>query len=138
MACLSGKYWYSEPMLTPATSAMRLVVTAPAPCFLSTRGTASRTASTVWRERSCCGWRRLGGISSFFMCGPVRAAVASAWRLRGVRLLLAEVRDRDRSRRRDCRGDDGRRRVPRQEHPEHRRQTRAERAREACQHDSHV
>src|ERR1700743_1892403 len=47
-------------MLTPAISAIRLVVTAAMPSRRRMRATASSTAVTVSRARGCCGIRREG------------------------------------------------------------------------------
>src|ERR1700722_3709848 len=49
-------------MLTPATSAIRLVVTAEMPSRFSTSATASRMISIVCRARSCWGRRRFCGL----------------------------------------------------------------------------
>ena len=54
-------------MLTPATWAMRFVVTASTPCDLSTLRTAPSTASTVCSARSCLGSRR--ATNFLFRCG---------------------------------------------------------------------
>src|SRR6185437_9907497 len=52
-ASLLGKYWYSEPTLTPATSAIRLVLALSKPSRTRMRAVASISASTVARDRSC-------------------------------------------------------------------------------------
>src|SRR5215475_2440469 len=51
-ASLLGKYWYSEPMLTPAFSAMRLVLALSKPSRTRMRAVASTSASTVARDRA--------------------------------------------------------------------------------------
>src|SRR5260370_3188 len=51
-ASLLGKYWYNEPILTPATSAILLVLAWSYPSFTKMRAVASRSASTVERDRS--------------------------------------------------------------------------------------
>src|SRR3954468_16011397 len=51
-ASLLGKYWYSEPTLTPATSAIRLVLALSKPSLTRMRAVASISASTVARDLS--------------------------------------------------------------------------------------
>ena len=66
-AVLSG----TDPMLTPATSAMRFVVTASDPSRFRILMTASSTASTVCRARRCCGFRR-AAVRAVSFCDAVR------------------------------------------------------------------
>src|ERR1700744_596069 len=51
IASLLGKYWYSEPTLTPATSAMRFVLALSNPSRTRMRAVASKSAFTVIRDR---------------------------------------------------------------------------------------
>src|SRR5262249_50554814 len=55
MAALLGKYWYSDPTLTPAASATRAAVNRLAPSRARTRVAASRISATNRSERACCG-----------------------------------------------------------------------------------
>jgi hypothetical protein len=64
-ASLPSKYWYSEPTLTPAISAMRTVVVWSSPYSTSARPVASIRLSTSCRERRWRGCLRMAtpGVS---------------------------------------------------------------------------
>ena len=69
-----GKYWYSEPMLTPARSAISRVLTSSNRRVAISSSVACRMASTVWRARCCTGRRRR--CTALRWCSEGRAGVA--------------------------------------------------------------
>src|SRR5215471_8929275 len=89
MASLLGKYSYSEPMLTPARSAMALVLRASGPPRSKIRAAASKITSTVTCERAWTG-AFLGDTRAFLVGdmdvrgppeNPSRSAEAAALRI---------------------------------------------------------
>ena len=77
MASLFGKYWYREPMVTPATSAIRLVVSRSTPSSARTCLQAWIMASTTTLERLWLGRLRGSGGSFFMAVGPAVTDVSS-------------------------------------------------------------
>ncbi|WP_407056552.1 peroxidase-related enzyme [Burkholderia seminalis] len=69
-----GKYWYTEPILTPATSATSLVVNPAHPCVSRTRAPAVTITSTVARERA---WRGAFRIAAAALLSRAERELAS-------------------------------------------------------------